>query len=191
MKLSTFIILILLCAGGTWLVSRTPLGPWIGSYLRHSFHAKADPKSSLDDMAKSLPRVLRSGETVSEIATYVQKRDDPFFPIIGYLTFVGHSRYEYVFGWDTDHWVFAQMMIRDRDETTHDITNQPLGAEIMNGPGMARFLYPYKNPPAPGATMENVPAAPVATAIVPVVPRRTPTPQEQAMDIARKYASPR
>ncbi|EDY16387.1 hypothetical protein CfE428DRAFT_6104 [Chthoniobacter flavus Ellin428] len=190
MKLSTFIILILLCAGG-WYLSTTPLGAWIGSSIRNSFHDKPDPKTSLDDMAKKLPRTLHTGETVSEVSTYIQQRDDPFNPILGYLTFVGFSRYEYVFTWDTDHWVFAQMMIRDTSDIAHDITNLPVGMEIMNGPGMARFLYPYKYPPAPGATAQNAPAAPGATAIVPVAPRRTPTPQEQAMDIARKYGSSR
>lgn len=185
MKFSTFIAIILLGIG-CWLVSQSPLGATLAAAARNWLKGKPDPKLELDKMAGNLPRHLRQGEDVTEVATYMEKRDDPIVPLVGYLTFVGASRYEYVFTWDTDHWVFSQMISR---EMNHDMTLDPVGIEIMNTPEMTRFLYPYKYPAAhSGATAQN-PAARVPA--LSVVAPRTPTPQEKALDIARKYGSSR
>lgn len=187
MKFSTFIVIIVLGIGGGCYAYHSPWGPRLSALVQDWLKGKPDPKLELDKMAKNLPRTLRPGEEVTEVATYIEKRDDPFNPIVGYLTFVGVSRYEYVFTWDTDHWVFSQMVSR---ATNQDITRDPAGMEIMNGPEMTRFLFPYKNPPVRATTVAQNPVATVPAAAS-VVPRRTPTPQENALDIARKYGSPR
>lgn len=189
MKFTTFIILLLLAAG-SWYISQTPLGTSIVTSVRSWVKGGPNPKRELDEMAKHLPSTLRPGEPVTEVSTYIQKTEEPFDITTGYLSFVGVSHYEFVFTWETDHWVFTRFMLRNPDI---DITKDPEGQAIMNTPEMVVFLYPYRNPLPSAATAQNSQAAtaPAAARVAPVIPQRTPTPQEKALEIARKYASPR
>jgi hypothetical protein len=186
MKIGTFILLLLLGIGG-WYLYKSPLGPRIIAAFQGSFNIPLDAKVQLKEMEKSLPHMVRLGEPVKEVATYLKRTDDPLFPITGYLTFAGASRYEYVFYWDTDHWVFSRMVSRENE---HDITEEQIGIDIMNGPEMTRFLFPYKNPRAARLVLD-APARPTGYGAAPVIPPRTPTPQEKALDIAHKYGRPK
>ena len=186
MKFSTFIVIILIGAGGGWYAYHTPFGPRLSALVQDWLKGKPDPQHELDKMVGLLPRHLRAGEDVTEVATYIEKRDDPIVPIVGYLTFVGASRYEYAFTWDTDHWVFSQMISR---EMNHDMTLDPVGIEIMNTPEMTRFLYPYKYPAVHADITAQNPAAVAPAPAAVVVAPHTPTPQEKALEIARKYGS--
>jgi len=167
-----------------------------------------DPVKEMAAIAAEFPRESHFNGYVqrfSGVAYNVEKTDSLVNPLVGTLSFTDQLdlKLNCIFHWKDDRWVFVTMY---NPENGIDFTATAGGVDLMSGDALRPFFekygwrgaiteaaarardageYPDSYPPP---AMPTPVATPTQRPYVIFKPQRTPTAQETAADIARKYA---